>query len=119
MGEINIRVSQMEGRVPVSVLHVSGDIDAGNHQQLDDKAAEIIDAGAHHIILDLTETSYMSSAGFRSMHKIHVALQATDSESASLKLLKPSDEIRRLMKTIGFDVYISTYDDLTEAVNSF
>ncbi len=119
MGELNIRVSQMEGKLPVSVLHVSGDIDASSHQDLDNKAIEIIEAGAQHVILDLTDVSYMSSAGFRSMHKIHVALQASASETACLKLLKPSEEIRRLMKTIGFDVHISIYDDLTRAVDAF
>lgn len=118
MSDLEIRMSEMAGRVPVTVLHVSGDVDANTHQELDAKAAEVLDGGACHIVLDLSDTSYMSSAGFRSMHKIFTALQGGDA-AAGLKLLKPSDEVRRLMKAMGFDAHISTYDDLKDAVNAF
>ena len=119
MSNLNIRVSQMEAKVPVTVIHVSGEIDASSHQDLDAKAAEITGGGAKHILLDLSETTYMSSAGFRSMHKIHTALKGSGDDSAALKLLKPSDEVKRLLKTMGFDAHISAYNDMNEAVNSF
>ncbi len=119
MSELSIRVSNMEGKVPVTVLHVSGDIDANSHQDLDAKASELTDGGAKHILLDLSENNYMSSAGFRSMHKIHTALQASGDETASLKLLNPSDEIKRLMKAMGFDSYFTVHTDLNEAVSAF
>lgn len=119
MSDLNIKVSQMEGNVPVTVLHVSGDIDANSHQELDAKAEEIIDGGARHILLDLTDNSYMSSAGFRSMHKIYTALQAGNDATSCLKLLKPSDEVKRLMKTMGFDAHFTSYDELSEAVSAF
>ena len=119
MSSLNIRISQMEGKVPVTVIHVSGEVDANSHQELDAKAAEITGGGAKHIILDLSDTSYMSSAGFRSMHKIHTALQGSGDDAAALKLLNPSDEVRRLLKTMGFDAHITVYDDLNEAVGAF
>lgn len=109
----------MEGRVPVTVLHVSGDIDAHTHQELDNRAVDLVNAGATHILLDLSENSYMSSAGFRSMHKIYTALQAANDESASLKLLNPSDDVKRLMKAMGFDTHFASYNDLSDAVKAF
>lgn len=120
MSELDIKVSQMEGNVPVTVLHISGDIDANSAQSLDAKATDILSAGGNqHIILDLTNNNYMSSAGFRSIHKIHTALQERNDESSCVKLLKPSDQIKRLMKTMGFDTHISSYDDLSQAVDAF
>lgn len=119
MTELQIRISQMEGKVPVTVLHVSGDVDANSHRDLDDKAAEITNGGAKHILLDLTDNGFMSSAGFRSMHKIYSALQGNGDETSCLKLLNPSDEVKRLMKAMGFDQYFTVHNDLNEAVNSF
>ena len=115
MSNLNIRISQMEGNAPVTVLHVSGEVDASSHQDLDAKAAEVTGGGATNVLLDLSDVSYMSSAGFRSMHKIHTALQG----KGSLKLLKPSEEVKRLLKTMGFDAHISAYEDMNEAVNAF
>ncbi|MCK5574352.1 MAG: STAS domain-containing protein [Sphingomonadales bacterium] len=119
MSDLQIRVSQMEGRVPVTVLHVSGDIDANSAHELDAKTSEILGGGALHILLDLSGSSYMSSAGFRSMHKIYMALQGGDDETSCLKLLKPSDEVKRLMKAMGFEAHMAAYDDLSEAVAAF
>lgn len=119
MSELKINISQMEGKVPVTVLHLAGDIDANSHQELDAKAAEVTGGGARHILLDLSETSYMSSAGFRSLHKIYTALKAGTGDSWGLKLVKPSAEVKRLLKTMGFDSYLSVHDDLDEAVNAF
>lgn len=119
MGDMNIRVSQMEGKVPVTVMHISGEVDASSHQQLDSKAEELTSGGASHILLDLSETRYMSSAGFRSMHKIYTALLNSGVNGAALKLLNPSDEVKRLMKAMGFDAYLSVHNDMNEAVNAF
>lgn len=120
MSDLDIKVSQMEGNVPVTVLHVSGDIDANTAQSLDSKATEILSiGGSQHIILDLTNNNYMSSAGFRTIHKIHTTLKERNDDSSSIKLLKPSEQIKRLMKTMGFDTHISSYDDLSKAVNAF
>lgn len=119
MTDLDIKVSQMQGNKPVTVLHVTGDIDAKSHEVLDAKATDIINGGARHVLLDLTNIKYMSSAGFRSMHKIYTILNANDDDSACLKILKPSEQIKRLMKTMGFDSHMPAFDDLTEAVNSF
>jgi anti-anti-sigma factor len=117
---MTIKVSQMEGRVPVTVLHVNGDIDASSHQALDDKAAELVDAGATHLLLDLSDVGYMSSAGFRSMHRIHTLLGDGGKEgSSALKLLNPSDEVKRLMKAMGFDTYLQSFTDLRAAIDAF
>ena len=119
MSDLTIRVSHMEGRVPVTVLHVAGDIDANTAPDLDAKAAEILEGGALHILLDLGDSKYMSSAGFRSMHKIYIGLQGAGDETACLKLLKPSEQVQRLLKAMGFEAHMATYDDLSEAVSAF
>jgi len=123
MATLNIMVGQEQGNVPVTVLRVEGDIDAATHKTLQDKASELIDAGATNILLDLGGVNYMGSAGFRALHAIANKLSDDEtsglSKSDHLKLLNPTDAVARVIKTLGFDVYLDIYQDRNEAVSSF
>lgn len=119
MSDLNIRVSQIEGKVPVSVLHVEGDINFRNHWELDDKAEELINRGAQHILINLTDSDDMCCAGFRSVYRTFVGLKRGRDGMSHLKLLNPTDRVKRMMKTMGFDVLIPTFNNFDEAVNSF
>ena len=123
MGTLNIMVGQAEGSVPVTILRVEGDIDAATHKTLQDKASEVIEAGSTHILLDLGGVEYMGSAGFRAIHAMTNMLSDDDSSGMSksgyLKLLNPTDAVARVIKTLGFDVYLDIYHDRDEAINSF
>ena len=123
MATLNIMVGQEQGNVPVTVLRVEGDIDAATHTILQEKALELIDAGSTNILLDLGGVAYMGSAGFRALHAITNKLSDDDasglSKSAHLKLLNPTDAVARVIKTLGFDVYLDIYQDKNEAINSF
>ena len=117
MSQLEIRIEEVNGNVPVTVLHITGDIDANSHQSLDARVEEILKGGATNILLNLTENGYMSSAGFRSMHKIYTALKAKG--QGGVKLLNPNDEIRRLMKAMGFEAFFPIFEDMDEAIKAF
>ena len=123
MTTLNIMIGEAQGSVPVTVLRVDGDIDAATYKTLQDKASEIIDGGAKHILLDLGGVEYMGSAGFRALHAISNQLGGDDSaglaKSAHLKLLNPTEAVARVIKTLGFDVYLDIFQDRDEALNSF
>lgn len=123
MATLNILVGHAQGNVPVTVLRVEGDIDAATHKILQDKAAEVIETGSTHILLDLGGVNYMGSAGFRAIHAISNMLHKDDTpgllKSTHLKLLNPTNPVARVIKTLGFDVYLDIYQDRDTAVNSF
>jgi anti-anti-sigma factor len=123
MTTLNIMVGSAQGSVSVTVLRVEGDIDAATHKILQDKSSELIDAGTTHILLDLGGVNYMGSAGFRAIHAMANMLSNDSStglaKSEYLKLLNPTDAVARVIKTLGFDVYLDIYQDREEAVNSF
>ena len=123
MTTMNIMVGQAQGNVPVTILRVEGDIDAATHKTLQDKATEVVEAGATHILLDLEGVNYMGSAGFRAMHAISNMLDSDDADGLSkspfLKLLNPTDAVARVIKTLGFDGYLDIFEDKDEAINSF
>lgn len=123
MATLNILVGQAQGNVPVTILRLDGDIDAATHKTLQDKATEVIEAGSTHILLDLGGVKYMGSAGFRALHAISNMLHKDEPpgmmKSTRLKLLNPTDPVARVIKTLGFDVYLDIYEDRELAVNSF
>lgn len=115
---LGITVSEQKG---VSVLHLKGPLDANTQKDLEKKADEIISGGAGNILLDLNEVSYMGSAGLRALHLIAGKFGGDKQAErfAHVKLLKPSSEVRRVLKTLGFDNYIDVFDDLDEAISAF
>ena len=123
MGTLHIMVGQEQGNVPVTVLKVEGDIDASTHNILQEKGSEVIAAGASNILLDLSGVHYMGSAGFRAIHAVTNMLDNSESvgisKSKHLKLYNPSDEVSRVIKTLGFDSFLEIFRDRDEAVNSF
>ena len=123
MATLNIMVGEAQGNVPVTILRLEGDIDAATQKTLQDKATEVVGGGATHILLDMSGVNYMGSAGFRAIHALTNMLSSEESSTLSksphLKLLNPTDAVARVIKTLGFDVYLDIYQDRDEAVNSF
>ena len=123
MGALSILVGQEQGNVTVTVLKVEGDIDASSYTDLQDKANEVIEAGATHILLDMANVEYMGSAGFRAIHAIANMLDPDHQEgmykSKYIKLLSPHGEVARVIKTLGFDAFLEIHDDRDAAIASF
>lgn len=134
---MEIKVSTENGRVPVSVVHVNGNIDAGTSDAFMAKADELIKNGARYILVDLSHVSFVSSAGLRSFHGIFNTLRSLNTDanlndndvkkgiaagtykSPHLKLLNLSKETESVFKISGFDMYIETFTDMKTAIASF
>jgi anti-anti-sigma factor len=134
---MDIQVSTANGRVPVTVMHVNGNIDALSYEQFQSKADELIAGGTRHLLVDLSNCPFISSAGLRALHHIFNDLRARDTEnpqseedvrrgisagtykSPNLKLLKLSKESKSAFELSGFDMFIDTFDDEKTAIASF
>ena len=134
---MEIQVSTENGRVPVTVMHVDGNIDANSYEIFQAKAEELITAGVRHILIDLSHSPFVSSAGLRALHHIFNDLRARDSDnrlseqdvrrgisagtykSPNLKLLNLSKETKTAFELSGFDMFIETFNDRQAAIASF
>ena len=134
---MEIKVSTEQGKVPITVMHVDGNIDSSTHERFKDRADELIKGGARYILVDLSHATFVSSAGLRALHNIFNALRSlqpdsnlTDEQvkkgisdgtykSPHLKLLNPSKETQTAFKLSGFDMFIETYTDRETAIASF
>ncbi len=115
---LRIAVSEEKGESPVTILHLSGDLDSKTHSDLESKAAEAIDKGSRRLVLDLGGVTFMGSAGLRAMHGISNKLKATGG-GGRLKIANPSDAVSRIMKTLGFDQMFEIHVSLEDALKSF
>jgi len=136
---MNLTVSQQQGRVPVTVIHLDGKLDSTSFQNLINEAEKLFAGGARHLILDMTKLTYISSAGIVSLHSVAKlfrgeALPNTDAgwntirslekERAgglqqSVKLLNVPPEVRSVLDVVGFGAFFEMYGDLEQAVASF
>jgi len=134
---MEIKVSTENGRVPVTVLHVDGNIDASTSETFQAKAKELIDSGTRYILVDLAHVPFISSAGLRvlndvfnelrtlhpdanlSEEDVRKGISAGTYKSPHLKLLNLSDNARTSFEISGFDMFIETYKDREKAIASF
>jgi anti-anti-sigma regulatory factor len=136
---MKVTVSQAEGRVPVTLLHVHGDLDASSYRDLIAKGQEVYSAGARNILLDLSDMPYMSSSGLVALHSIAQMLRGEkppDPESGweafhaidrdrdsglqqRVKLLNPQPQVDKALETVGFKQFFEVHTDLEMAVGSF
>ncbi len=136
---MEITVSKEQGKVPVTVLHVSGQLDGQSYQQLIMKAKDEYEAGARNFLLDLAGVSYISSAGLVALHTITLLLrgeQLPDPDKGwstlksmdttrdggmqkNLKLLNPRPEVSSVLDMVGFSTFFESFTDKQQAINSF
>ncbi|MGZ9164412.1 MAG: STAS domain-containing protein [Anaerolineales bacterium] len=134
---MEIKVSNENGRVPVTVVHVDGNVDSATYQSFQSKVNELINGGTQYLLVDLSHAPYVSSAGFRALHQIfndlrarHPSSNLSEEEvkkgisagtykSPHLKLLNLSKETQTTFEMSGFDMFIETYDDRKKAIDSF
>ena len=136
---MNITISQEQGQVPVTVLHLHGAVDGSNYKDLIATAKTAFDNGARAFLIDLSEVTFISSSGLVALHFIArmtkgQALPDTeqgwetframgrDRGTGTLthaKLLNPQPKIVNVLETVGFKPYFEIFSELNEAVASF
>src|SRR5436309_15396364 len=75
---MRIATTQVQGRVPVTILEVDGEVDATTYQQLIAQARDACDQGARDILLDLGGVPFLSSAGLMALHSIAAMLRRAE-----------------------------------------
>jgi anti-anti-sigma factor len=119
---MEITISQEQGRVPVTVFHIDGRINLGNANELQAKGEEVYRHGTRNLIINLTEVESITSAGLRAILTIHKLLSGgTDQtpKSKHLKLVNPTPQVLRVLKTSGFASFLEIFENLPDAVGSF
>ena len=130
---------KQEGRVPVTVMKLAGNLDASNYAEVIAKAQEYYDEGARNLLIDLSEVPYVSSAGLMSLHTAALIFAGHSMKSKEsgrpisrsvnaqnekavrqhLKLLNLQPAVEQVLNVVGLKQFLDIYTDLETAVKSF
>ena len=123
----------------VVVLKLGGQLDGQTYQELISKAQEVYQEGAKNLLLDLSELTYISSAGLVALHFIALlsrgeklpdtehgwaALKSVDRSreggvQKNVKLLSPSPEVLNVLEMVGFSTFFEIFNEKQKALDSF
>ena len=134
---LNISVEHENGRVPVAVMKLGGELDAASYLDAIARARELAGAGTRNVLLDLTDLTYMGSSGLFAIHSMATLLRGEEppdpeagwgaihsmdraSETVdNLKLLSPQPQVDRVLERSGLKRFFETHTDRAQAVASF
>jgi anti-anti-sigma regulatory factor len=118
-------------------VQIEGSLDSSTHNEFLEKARELIMGGTRHMLLDLRQTAYVSSAGlkvinilFNQLRTIHPDSELSDADmkegiaagtyrSPHIKILGPTENIKATLHNTGFDMFLDIFTDMNEAIASF
>ena len=97
----------------VVIFVIDGRVDSEGAMKMEETLYHVVKAGNFHLVLDLSQTNYMNSAGLRTLADV---LTQCREQGGDLKLAAPNPKILRVLQIIGFDKFFNVYDNLDEAV---
>jgi anti-sigma B factor antagonist len=101
----------------VVVVDLQGKATIGRaNDLLDNKLRQLIDEGSCKILLNLTDITQMDSSSIGSVVR---AFKSLKSHGGSLRLLRPSKNVKLVLETVRLLGVIPTTDDETQAIASF
>ena len=136
---MNIEVEFAQGKMPITILSLQGDLDASNFESVIARASDLYTEGTRHLLLDLSGLRFMSSSGLVAMHSIALlmrgadphdlqdgwnAIHAIDRDRESgpqpyVKILNPLPKVASTLKMTGLDQFFEIFDDQRTAIASF
>ena len=110
---------------------------AMNVKQFITDAQKLYDAGTRNLVLDMSELTFIGSAGVSALHKIALVYCEEDPPTSKedqlipdesedvvhcqehIKFLNPNEAIQDVLDIVGLKPFFAIFTDLDEAVASF
>ncbi len=138
---MNITTAQLQGNKPVMVMKLVGELDASCYLDVIAAAKQLYQQGTHDLLLDLSDMTFMSSAGLMALHSITMLMQGkerpnpddgwgamhdiahdvdqTTGFATHCKLLRPQPRVAKTLTITGFNQILQIFNDQDEALASF
>jgi anti-sigma B factor antagonist len=98
-----------------AVVTAAGEVDLTNAEGLRDVLLTALNAGALGLVVDMTATTFLDSAGVTAL--VRASRRATATE-ATVRLAVTGAPVLRVLNLVGIDQLIEVYPSVTEAVAS-
>ena len=101
-------VEERDGGV---VLHLAGELDLYNADEVRSAISEAIDSGGKRVVIDMAEVEFVDSTA------LGVLIEARSKVGADgLRLAAPQLETRRTLQVSGLDRHLSVHDSVDDAL---
>jgi len=108
-------VEQQQGDVPIAA--VEGEIDASNATEIRDRIRALLTNRSRALIVDLTRTTYVDSAGINLLFALGTELAERQQELHLV--VPPSAPIARTLSITGLVAAVPTHSRLEDALERF
>ncbi len=116
MEGIEISQGRVGARQDIAMLTVRGYVDTMTCAYLLNKIAENVNGGVYHIIVDMAQVNYVSSAGWG----VFVGeLKGIREKGGDLKIVQMTPEVYDVFEMLEFNRILSYYDSIEEAIDDF
>jgi anti-sigma B factor antagonist len=116
MEGIQVSVEKIGAQGDISVIRVGGYIDTTTSSELERALDSLLKAGVVHIVIDLGNVDYISSAGWG----IFISeIKGIRERSGDLKLARMIPDVYEVFELLEFHYILKAYDTVEEAVRDF
>jgi anti-anti-sigma factor len=105
-----------EQREATCVVAMGGSLDAVTADQALNYLSGEIREGRHQLVLDLSQLSYVSSAGQR---VFLTAVKEARAQKGDVRLAAPQRNVRKVLEMAGFPSIIKIFGEVDEAITSY
>ncbi|MFC2053238.1 STAS domain-containing protein [Chloroflexota bacterium] len=100
----------------IIVLEIKGEVDAYTAQELNKTLLDLLNQGHHRIVMDVSKIIFISSTGIRAILFAHREAVQLGGE---VRLVGPTDQVRRIFKIAGLFEVLQITDRLQESINNW
>lgn len=105
-------INEIDG---MKILSVAGEIDVYTAPQFREAVDNIIAAGQKHLIIDMSDVTYMDSSGFGTLLS---ATRRLRPQGGTINLVKCSASIDRILRITRLNTVFNTYDSIEDAIKA-
>jgi anti-anti-sigma factor len=119
--DLKVVSEQAQADVTVTILHISGWLDAQGEAQLLESTRVAHDEGARYLLIEMSGLDTLTSAGMRAIQKVYQMFTPKEDhfKVAHLKLCNAPPQIYNVLGITGFLQNIPMYESLDDALASF
>lgn len=120
--DLKIVVEQVETKVPVTVFHMRGWLDAQSEAQFLTQTQDAYDNGARFLLLDMSELDTVTSAGMRAIQKAYKIFSPEGDDKNGpphMKLAAAPPQIYHVLSMTGFLQAMPMFETAQAALDDF
>jgi anti-anti-sigma factor len=100
------------------LVTVSGDVDSSSAPQLEQELLGLVDGGHKHLVVNMRDVDFVSSAGMKSLLAAQIRLRKSV-PSGEVAISELPSQLKDTFQLVGLHLLFKYYDSDVEAVGSF